>query len=130
MGIPANHPAVVEAQRRGLIEMEAAAKRNKYGSRATVVDGVRFDSRKEAKRWQLLKAMEESGEITRLRRQVRFDLAVNGIAVCAYVADAVYERGGATVVEDVKSAPTRRNRAYRIKRKLMRAVWGIEIQEV
>ena len=128
MAIPANHPAILAAIENGLLP-PTAAKRGKYGSTPTVVDGVRFDSRKEAKRWQLLKAMEESGEITRLRRQVRFDLAVNGVLVCRYVADFVFVEGGTEVVEDVKSKATRRIERYRLKRRLMLAVHGITIRE-
>jgi hypothetical protein len=95
-----------------------------------VVDGVQWDSRKELTRWRLLWARKEAGAVSQLRRQVRFALVVNGVKVCDYVADFVYVEGGKVTVEDVKSAFTRKLPVYRIKRKLMKAVYGIEIQEV
>ena len=57
--------------------------RNKYGNKKTVVDGITFDSRKEAKRYQELKLLEKAGEIKDLRRQVKYELIpsqkINGI---------------------------------------------------
>lgn len=89
-----------------------------------------FDSRKEAARWSELLAKQAAGAIAALRRQVRFPIVVNGIRVCAYVADFVYIQGGRRVIEDVKSAFTRKLPVYRLKCKLLRAALGIEIQEV
>jgi len=76
--------------------------------------------------------LESLGLIRDLQRQVPFPLAVNGIEVCRYVADFVYlEAADARqVVEDVKSEHTRELPVYRLKKKLMRAVHGIEINEV
>lgn len=108
----------------------AKAKRHKYGAKRTVVDGIAFDSAKEARRWAELQLLERAGAITDLRRQVPFDLAVNGVVVCRYCADATYRENGELVVEDTKSIITRKNRTYAIKRKLMKAVHGITIREV
>jgi hypothetical protein len=108
----------------------ASGKRPKYRNRKTTVGGIEFDSKREAERWSELLAMQAAGLIAGLRRQVRFPLVVNGQRVCAYVADFVYVMGGRRVVEDVKSEFTRRLPVYRIKRKLMFACHGIEIQEV
>jgi hypothetical protein len=58
-----------------------------------------------------------------------FRLVVNGIHICDYESDFTYRRDGKLVVEDVKSKPTV-TRLYRVKKKLMRAIHGIEIQEV
>lgn len=105
-----------------------AKKRRKYNNVPTVVDGIRYDSAKEARHGQLLAAMERDGLISELRRQVRFPLKVNGILVCTYVADFEYrdaERG--RVVQDVKGYKTD---VYRIKKALMKAVHGIEVIEV
>lgn len=99
---------------------------HKYGAKPTVVDGVRFPSQKEARRWGELKLLERAGEIRDLRRQVRFALDVNGIPVCHYIADFVYFENHARVVEDAKGFPTPE---YRLKAKLMRAVHGVEIRE-
>lgn len=98
--------------------------------RTTTADGITHDSRKEARRWSLLQLSAHAGEITDLRRQVRYPLhAPGGIVVCTYVADFVYVQDGATIVEDVKSPATRKNAVYVIKRKWMAAEYGIEIQE-
>jgi hypothetical protein len=105
--------------------------RTKYGSRATVVDGVRFDSAKEARRWAILQALERDGLISELRRQVPFELhAPGGQKVATYWADATYIEGGKLVVEDVKSPPTRKKETYRLKRRWLLAEYGVEIREV
>lgn len=105
----------------------------KYHNTKTKMDGYTFDSKREANRWLVLKAMEESGEISDLRRQVRFIL-INGQRwsdgrkhrdVC-YIADFVYFNNGRTVVEDCKGY---RTDLYRIKRELMKERFGIEIKE-
>jgi hypothetical protein len=103
----------------------------KYGNvRVTDSDGLTHASRKEYRRWCELELRERAGEISNLRRQPVFDLIVNGVLVCRYVADAAYDEGGAVVVEDTKSEATRKNRAYRIKAKLMQACHNIQIREV
>jgi hypothetical protein len=107
----------------------AKAKRSKYRNQRCEVDGVTFDSRKEAARWVELKAMESAGAIAALRRQVRIPIVVRGVRVCVYVADFVYVLAGRRVVEDVKSAFTRKLPVYRLKKKLLAAL-GVEIQEV
>lgn len=102
---------------------------SKYNNRKTVVDGITFDSAKEAARWCELRLLERAGAIRDLRRQVRYELipkqknerAVN------YIADFVYVENGKTVVEDVKGYKTPE---YVIKRKLMLWVHKIKISEV
>jgi hypothetical protein len=59
---------------------------------------------------------------------VRYPLAVNGEPVATYVADFVYDEDGATIVEDFKS-PASRTPLYRLKKRLMWAVHGIDIRE-
>jgi hypothetical protein len=105
------------------------ARRNKYANEATVVHGVRFASRREARRWLELKLLEGAGLISELRRQVRFELVVNEQFVCEYVADFSYKDTATAqiVIEDAKGYPTP---MYRLKRKLMMAVHGIRIHEV
>lgn len=117
----------------------------KYRNKKTVVDGIVFDSLKEARRYGVLKALEKTGEISGLRRQVEFLLipeqrepdtigARGGVhrgkllerKVC-YYADFVYVRDGEVVVEDAKGI---RTHDYTIKRKLMLYIHGIRVQEV
>lgn len=107
------------------------AKRPKYGNRKVVdATGAVHDSGKEYRNWCALELRQRAGEIRNLRRHVPYALVVNGILICSYEADAVYELGAATIVEDTKSEPTRKTRDYRIKRKLMLACHGIEVREV
>lgn len=108
---------------------------SKYNSKKTVVDGQKFDSKKEARRYQELLLLEKAGEIQNLCRQVKFVLIPsqrdeNGKVVereCSYKADFTYEEGIKTVVEDVKGY---RTKEYIIKRKLMLYQYGIRIREV
>lgn len=95
----------------------------KYKAIPTLVDGIRFDSMKEAARYRTLKALLERGEISNLVLQVPFDLVLK----CKYVADFEYTtKDGKRVVEDVKGYKTAE---YKRKRKLMRVQHGIEILE-
>lgn len=105
---------------------------SKYHAKKTVVDGITFDSRKEADRYLVLKSMEEDGAIEDLRRQVRYELVpafdVDGRhyrPVC-YVADFVYREDGREVVEDVKGMMTD---VYRLKSKLFARRYGMSIRE-
>lgn len=100
---------------------------SKYRNRKTVVDGITFDSQREAKRWQALTLMQTAGEISELERQVRYPIRVNGHEVCCYISDATYRKDGKLVVEDAKG---HRTRVYILKRKLMKAALGIDVIEV
>lgn len=127
---------VAEWERRGLVKVPSPppgfvlSKPSKYRNSKTEIDGMQFDSKKEARRYLDLRAEQSDGTIRGLRRQVEFPLKVNGKLICVYVADYVYIRDGVQVVEDVKSAVTKKNPAYRIKKKLYEAVYGTEIKEV
>lgn len=107
----------------------------KYGN-TKVVDGVhKFDSKAEHKRWQYLALLERAGEIRELRMQVPFVLIPAQVSPSGkkerptvYLADFTYtDASGALVVEDVKGAVTPE---FRLKRKLMLHVHGIEVKEV
>lgn len=116
---------------RGIVPPDAVrAGGRKYRNQPVTVDGLRFDSKKEARRYQQLKLMQAAGDITGLDVQRRLPVVIDGVHICVYVADFVYERGGVKVYEDVKSDITRRNPVYRLKRKLVRVVLGIDIVEV
>lgn len=111
-------------------------RRNKYLAKRTQVDGIWFHSKGEANRWQQLTLLERAGEIRNLDRQVPYSLTVKGVEVGTYVADFTYdeatERSGKLwtsshrVVEDFKGV---RTSEYRLKAKLMKAIYGIEIRE-
>ena len=107
----------------------------KYGNKKTVVDGITFDSRKEATRYSELKLLQRAGEIFDLQRQVPFTLIPKQVRdgkvierPCVYKADFVYkDKDGTEIVEDTKGMKTKE---YIIKRKLMLWQFGIEVKEV
>lgn len=105
---------------------------SKYHAKKTVVDGMTFDSKREADRYLVLKSMEEDGAIEDLRRQVRYKLVpafdVDGkhYRPVFYVADFVYVEDGKEVVEDVKGVKTD---VYRLKSKLFALRYGMSIKE-
>lgn len=112
-------------------------RRSKYGAQKTEFDGLVFDSKHEAMRWRELALLQRAGEISDLRRQVKYILIPAQVdedgkiaeRAVSYVADFVYRdvRSGETVVEDAKGMHTR---DYIIKRKLMLYVHGIRVREV
>lgn len=125
-------------------------RRSKYGNRKAVVDGITFDSKKEANRFRELQLLERAGKITALQRQVKYVLIPtqrefsNEIykkgahqghfkpgkvleKECSYIADFAYFQDDKYVVEDTKGV---RTEAYKIKRKLMLERYGIQIREV
>lgn len=104
----------------------------KYHNIPTTIDGIRFDSRKEANRFYQLRLMERAGEISNLRRQVEYELipaqktpAGRAVRPVKYMADFVYDDHGKTVVEDVKGVKTRE---FKIKSKLMLWRYGIVVE--
>ena len=125
-------------------------KKSKYHSIATCIDGISFDSRKEARRYQELKLLEKAGRISNLEMQVPFELVPAQYGECeeiytkgahkgeckrgaciekavTYKADFMYIEDGKIVVEDTKGVKTK---DYIIKRKLMLYVHGIRIKEI
>lgn len=122
----------------GNTTLEMPAKASKYRNRKVDLAGETFDSAKEARRWQVLQLQLAGGHIAELRRQVPFELAPavrlagepRMKPALRYIADATYRRAGQLVVEDTKSAPTRKTGEYRIKKHLMKTVLNIDITEV
>ena len=112
--------------------------KNKYNAKRTTIDGITFDSAKEANRYQELLMLERSGQISGLRRQVRYELQAGFVGMTGkwvrpicYVADADYWEQGGHVVEDTKSPATRKIKSYQIKRKMFEAKFrDIEFREV
>jgi hypothetical protein len=103
-------------------------KRPKYNSVINYIDGIKFHSLKEGRRYSDLLLLVKAGEIRDLKLQVKYSLDVNGIHITNYYADFVYIdcRFETTVVEDAKG---KRIQPYPIKAKLMLACHGIEILE-
>jgi hypothetical protein len=110
----------------------ANLRRAKYGNRkVTTADGLTFDSHREHGEWVKLEALARRGAIQNLERQVKFDLEVNGVKVCRYVADfvwhEVHDGQRWRVVADSKGV---RTPVYALKAKLMKAIHGIDILEL
>lgn len=124
---------------------------SKYRSRKVTVDGIKFDSAKEAARYKELKLLERAGQVHGLQLQVKFkliptqrELSLETTATgkpkkgkllekeTSYVADFVYKnKYGIQVVEDVKGY--KKGPAYELfvlKRKLMLWIHGIRVKEV
>ncbi len=109
---------------------------SKYKNKKIELDGIKFDSELELRRYQELKLLERAGAIKDLRRQVRFELQTSykknnkTIRGIYYVADFVYysfsERK--TIVEDTKGYKTE---VYKLKKKLFEYKYqNLEIKEV
>ncbi|WP_457647639.1 DUF1064 domain-containing protein [Profundibacter sp.] len=115
--------------------MRALKQSNKYSAKRTVLDGIRFDSKREAKRWAELCLLERAGEIADLRRQVPLMLeGRNGPLLTRtgrrmrLTVDFAYTDlvSGLTIYEDAKGVPTR---DYEVRRAVA-AAQGIEVKEV
>ncbi len=100
--------------------------KSKYRAIRTEVDGHKFPSLKEAKRYGQLKMLQLAGEIGNLRLQVPYELNPGGTFSYKYIADFVYIENGKEVVEDCKGY---RTAVYRKKAKLMFKLFGIAIKE-
>ena len=108
---------------------------SKYHSRKVTIDGMTFDSVREAKRYQELHILHRAGEISDLRCQVKYTLIPKQPKPSGgyerpltYTADFVYKgRDGREIVEDTKGVRTPQ---YIDRRKLMLWRYGIEIREV
>ena len=107
----------------------------KYRSQPVVVNGIKFDSRREARRYQELQLLLRAGEITQLQLQKKYTLipaqkkpSGGTERAVTYTADFVYiDRTGKETVEDAKGMKTQQ---YIIRRKLMLYIHGIEVIEI
>jgi hypothetical protein len=103
-------------------------KRMKYRNVKTEIDGIKFDSKKEATYYSKLKLLKLSGDVIDFQMQVRYDFKHNGILLCFYKADFVvnWKVSGIKVI-DVKG---RKLPMYNLKKKMMLAFYGINVIEV
>lgn len=109
-------------------------KRHKYHAVKTTVDGITFDSKAEARRYQELKMLEKAGQIVSLECQPIYALHVCGVHLGDYRADFRYiprsthpDFAYKRVTEDVKGCDTPMSRW---KRKHVKAQYGIDVQIV
>lgn len=101
---------------------------NKYKNKRVTAHGRKFDSKGECKRGEFLIQAQNSGIISDLHFQVPFKIEINGVKICTYKADFVYKKNGLIVVEDFKSNATAKLSTFIIKKKLVKAVFGIDIK--
>ncbi len=101
--------------------------KSKYGNEPVIIDGVRFDSKREGERWRFLKLREEAGEISHLERQPKFYFIIKGEHVkypsgrkAFYKADFSYFEGYHRVVEDAKGV---RTDVYKLKKALVETIY-------
>ncbi len=101
---------------------------NKYHNKKITVDGLTFDSKREATRWSELKLLQRAGEIYDLQRQVPYIVIPkkNKQRETKYIADFRYMENGKEIVEDSKGF---RTPEYMLKKKLMYTVHDIEVRE-
>jgi len=123
---------------------ELPARPNKYHAQRTTVDGMVFDSRKEARRYQELALLEHLNKIHELERQPVFPLHVMELyrsgsgfpiritTVGKFRADFRYcdLATGEIVVEDVKGGTATKTEAYRLRKRLAEVIHGISVREV
>jgi len=116
-------------------KMEDRVTKNKFGAIKTEVDGITFDSKKEARRYQKLKMMEDRGEISKLVLQPKFELIPKFVTpwgekvrTTTYTADFMYsvtDEYGITidVVEDVKGGKATQTQVFKLKWKMLKYVY-------
>ena len=123
-----------------MTQLKYSVRRLKHGNKKTIVDGITFDSQREAKRYGELKLLQKAGEISNLQLQMPYKL-VDSVKLdgrkkpsIRYIADFVYwiyaEDDYYTIIEDAKSPHLRKNPVYRLKKHLLKAIHGMEIKEV
>ena len=113
---------------------------SKFHSKKTTIDGIIFQSEKEAERYVFLKILQSQGEISALEIQPKFEVWIKGQWIFSYTADFRYKKDGQAIVEDVKGEDkqcrpgkkpfTTQTPIYRLKKKLVKALLGVEITEV
>lgn len=126
------------AGKTGLQLLMAAEKKHKYFAKKTVVDGINFPSKAEARRYTELKLLERAGKIEGLKLQPKFEL-MPGVVLggrkkppLRFTADFSYcnSGSGVLIVEDVKGGRATATSAYRMRLHMMKHVHDIEVTEV
>lgn len=137
-GVPMTSISLAEYHKQYGGGRKTAVKRNKYNAVKIEKDGMKFDSQKEYRRYIELTARMQRGEIQDLQCQVKFELAPKvkiagekrAKPALRYYADFTYLSNGRLIVEDVKSAATRKLASFRNKKHLMKSVHGIDVIEI
>jgi hypothetical protein len=103
-------------------------KGSKYNNKKTIINGITFDSKKEADRYAFLTRRATIGEVVDIHLQVPFVFALEGKKMFTYKADFVYfdKLANELIVEDVKGF---RTPIYKLKKKLIESQHKIKITE-
>ncbi len=97
--------------------------KHKYNAIRTELDGIKFDSKKEARRYSELKLLQRSGEVVFFLRQVPFHLPGRVTYRCDF---QVFWSDGTVGFEDVKGMRTAQ---YIAKKKIVEAMYPVQIEE-
>jgi hypothetical protein len=108
---------------------------NKFNAKKTIIDGITFDSKKEASYYirlgALMRAKNESDRVVNIELQPRYDIIINDEKIGHYKADfKVDYADGRTEIIDVKGY--KKGAAYqlfRLKKKVIEALHNIKIIE-
>ena len=107
--------------------------KNKYRNKKCYYNNIKFDSMKERDRYIFLNRARNIGQIIDLETHVKYPIHMDGKLICKYIADFVYKKQDPAtkewviVVEDVKGVETP---IFRLKRRMMQVVWGVDVRVV
>jgi hypothetical protein len=108
-----------------------ATKSSKYRNRPVFIDGTRFASAKEGRRYSDLKLLVRAKQIEGLTCHPRYSLIINGALAGHYTPDFGYTERGKEVVEEVKSEITKRLADYVLRRNVFKILYpNIEHREL
>ncbi len=122
-------------------DLKSKKKRSKFGATKVAINGIKFDSKKEAERYQHLELLQRASVISNLQVHPIFKLIVKGVHICDYEADFEYIRmeDSKRIVEDVKALGKKikgkkrfstKTPLYQAKKRLVKALYGINISEI
>lgn len=108
---------------------QQAAKPSKYRNEPVTLDGIRFQSKAEARYYSQLKLREKAGEVYGVELQKPFVITINGVLVCTYRSDFSFydNREKRMRVVDVKGVSTP---VFKLKAKMVKAQYGVDIEVV
>lgn len=105
--------------------------RRKYGNIKVHADGLTFDSKREHRYYADFKLLQQAGEISHLEVHPVYSIIVNGVKIGKYTADFQFrEKDGRLRVIDVKSPATAATKDFRLRKKLVEAIYPITIEVV
>jgi len=98
--------------------------KHKFRAKPTETDGIKFSSKKEAKRYSNLKTLQKAGKVIFFLRQVPFHLPGGVKYICDFL---IFWANGEVTIEDVKGFKTE---SYKAKKKMVEAIYPVQIIEV